>query len=113
MKPKLLIIDDDDEICTQMKWALAEDYETHFAGNRATGLDSFRLQRPPVTLLDLGLPPHPNEPVEGLATMSGILALDRAAKVIIISGQGEKKISCMPSAPAPMTSSASPSIWMF
>ena len=27
MKPKLLIVDDDEEIRTQMKWALAQDYE--------------------------------------------------------------------------------------
>jgi two-component system NtrC family response regulator len=91
IKPKLLIVDDDDEIGTQMKWALAEDYEIHRAGDRATGLEIFKSQRPPVTLLDLGLPPHPNEPVEGLAALSAILTLDRAAKVIVISGQGEKE----------------------
>ena len=44
-----------------------------------------------VTLLDLGLPPRPNDPEEGLATLSEILSLDQTAKVIVISGQGEKK----------------------
>ena len=37
------------------------------------------------------MPPNPNAPDEGLATLSDILALNSAAKVIIISGQGEKK----------------------
>jgi len=42
-------------------------------------------------MLDLGLPPCPNEPDEGLAALSGMLALDSSSKVIIISGQGEKE----------------------
>jgi len=90
-KQKLLIVDDDEEIRTQMKWALGGDYEVHLAANRASGLETFRSQRPPVTLLDLGLPPHPNDPGEGLAALSAILTMDRDAKVIIISGQGEKE----------------------
>jgi two-component system, NtrC family, response regulator len=89
MKPKLLIVDDDDEIRTQMKWALIDDYEVMVAEDRSTALDLFRAARPPVTLLDLGLPPRPNEPDEGLAALSGLLAIDRSAKIIIISGQGE------------------------
>jgi two-component system NtrC family response regulator len=44
-----------------------------------------------VVLLDLGLPPHASTPDEGLATLSDLLALDGLAKVVIISGQGEKE----------------------
>src|SRR5207237_5322139 len=46
---------------------------------------------PAVTLLDLGLPPRLNECDEGLAALSEILAVDGTAKVIIVSGQGEKR----------------------
>ena len=35
MNPKLLIVDDDEEIRTQMKWALASDYEVMLAEDRA------------------------------------------------------------------------------
>ncbi|MBA2271164.1 MAG: PEP-CTERM-box response regulator transcription factor [Verrucomicrobiota bacterium] len=91
MKPKLLIVDDDEEIRTQMKWALADDHELVLAEDRPRALEAFRLNHPAATLLDLGLPPNPNQPDEGLATLSAILALDSAAKVIIISGQGDKK----------------------
>lgn len=90
MKPKLLIVDDDEDIRTQMRWALGPDYEISLAGDRATALDSFRAARPKVVLLDLGLPPHTGTPQEGLATLSEILAQDRATKVVIVSGQGEK-----------------------
>src|SRR5688572_1330671 len=91
MKPKLLIVDDDEEIRTQMKWALAGDYEIVLAGDRAQATDLFKSERPGVTMLDLGLPPHPNDPEEGLAALSAILERDRLAKVIIVSGQGEKE----------------------
>ena len=90
MKPKLLIVDDDEAIRTQMKWALGEDYEVDFAEDSKAAVESFEAHSPAVTLLDLGLPPRPNECDEGLAVLSDILAIDNTAKVIIISGQGEK-----------------------
>jgi two-component system, NtrC family, response regulator len=91
MKPTLLIVDDDEAIRTQMKWALSEDYEVYFAQDRQEALDAFDANSPVVTLLDLGLPPRPNESDEGLTVLSDILAIDNTAKVIIISGQSEKQ----------------------
>ena len=91
MKRRLLIVDDDEEIRTQMKWALNQDYDVLLAEDKFTGVESFKANAPSVVLLDLGLPPHPNDPEEGLATLQGILDADRLAKVIIISGQGEKE----------------------
>jgi len=90
-KTRLLIVDDDEDICTQMKWALTNDYEPLTAADRAGALAAFTEHRPTVTLLDLGLPPRPNEPDEGLAVLSAVLALDPLAKVIVISGQGDKQ----------------------
>ena len=91
MNPKLLIVDDDEAIRAQMKWALGEQYEVHFAEDRKAAIESFEANSPAVTLLDLGLPPRPNECDEGLAVLSDILAIDNTAKVIIISGQSEKQ----------------------
>jgi two-component system NtrC family response regulator len=90
MKPKLLIVDDDEEIRTQMKWALAKDYEILLAGDRTTATELFHSAQPLVVLLDLGLPPNPVSPDEGLAVLSELLSLDNLVKVIIITGQGEK-----------------------
>jgi two-component system NtrC family response regulator len=90
MKPKLLIIDDDEEIRTQMKWALASDYEVFQAEDRSTALEMFRSARPSVVLLDLGLPPWPGNAEEGFAVLSILLSVDRFAKVVVITGQGEK-----------------------
>jgi two-component system NtrC family response regulator len=91
MKPKILIVDDDEAIRTQMKWALSERYEVHFAEDRKAAVEAFEANSPAVTLLDLGLPPRPNECDEGLEALSDILAIDNMAKVIIISGQGERQ----------------------
>ncbi|MFT3781765.1 MAG: PEP-CTERM-box response regulator transcription factor [Nibricoccus sp.] len=90
MKPKLLIVDDDEEIRTQMKWALIQDYDILQAGDRNQALELARTAKPATVLLDLGLPPNPSAPTEGLATLSELLAQDSLTKVVIISGQGEK-----------------------
>jgi two-component system, NtrC family, response regulator len=90
MKPRLLIVDDDEEIRTQMKWGLTQDYEISLAEDRPTALEMLSEHRPQVVLLDLGLPPRPAEPVEGLAALSEIISRDHLVKVIIISGQGER-----------------------
>lgn len=90
MKPVILLVDDDEAIRTQMKWALSDAYEIAAAEDRSSALEVFRSAKPVVTLLDLGLPPQPNDPDEGLATLSELLAENTAAKVIVVSGQGEK-----------------------
>jgi len=92
MNPKLLIVDDDEEIRTQMKWALAGDYEVILAGDRPGAVEAFAAARPLVVLLDLGLPPHPAGPDEGLAALAELTALESLAKVIVVTGQGERGI---------------------
>jgi two-component system NtrC family response regulator len=91
MNPVLLLVDDDEAIRTQMKWALSADYEIVSAEDRAGAVENFKKKKPAVTLLDLGLPPRPADPDEGLATLAELKSVDEMAKVIVISGQGEKK----------------------
>ena len=93
MKSKLLIIDDDEEIRSQMKWGLAEEYEIFLAENRPDAVEAFKAHRPPVVLLDLGLPPRPGEPIEGLAALAELLGVDPAVKAIIITGQSERQVA--------------------
>jgi two-component system, NtrC family, response regulator len=90
MKPPLLIIDDDPSIRKQMKWALADDYELYLAEDRPGAIAAATEHRPLVILLDLGLPPHPGDPTEGLAALTDLLALDPLMKIIVVSGQNEK-----------------------
>ena len=91
MKPTVLIVDDDEAIRTQTRWALSSEYEVCLAEDRRRAVEVFTSNRPAVTLLDLGLPPRPNDPDEGLAALSDMLAVDNTAKIIVISGQSEKR----------------------
>jgi two-component system NtrC family response regulator len=92
MKPKLLIVDDDEEIRAQMRWALTSDYDVILAGDRESALQAFKDNHPLVVLLDMGLPPRPADPEEGLAALTELIALDRLLKVIVVTGQSEKGI---------------------
>lgn len=90
MKTPLLIVDDDEEIRSQLKWALADDYELVTAEDRPSAIAAFNQASPPVVVLDLGLPPHPADPSEGFATLAELLAANASTKVVVVTGQGEK-----------------------
>ncbi len=90
-QPKLLIVDDEEDIRTQMKWALARDYGVVLAEDRRSALEIVEMEKPTVVTLDLGLPPRPADVEEGFATLSEMLSLDPFIKIIIITGRGEKE----------------------
>lgn len=92
-KPTVLVVDDDEAIRVQCRWALSADYDVLLAADRATAIETFRAQRPALSLLDLGLPPDPDQPEEGLATLAAIRGLDNLAKVIVVSGLGQHEAS--------------------
>jgi two-component system NtrC family response regulator len=90
-KPKLLVVEDDESIRTQMKWALLQDYEVLLAEDRGSALGVVKREKPPVVTLDLGLPPRPTEVEEGFSTLDEILSENSYAKVIIVTGRGERE----------------------
>lgn len=90
-RQKLLIVEDDSLISTQMRWAFADDYEIFIAEDRLSAIEIFENELPPVVLLDLGLPPDPGSPGEGLKTLTDIMGREPITKVIVITGQGEKE----------------------
>jgi two-component system, NtrC family, response regulator len=90
-KPKLLIIDDDEDLRKQMKWALAQDYDVVLAEDRPTALTAFQRKKPDVVTLDLGLPPRPASVEEGFEALSEMLTANPQAKIIVITGRGEKE----------------------
>ncbi|MBK8907910.1 MAG: PEP-CTERM-box response regulator transcription factor [Rhodospirillales bacterium] len=86
---KLLIVDDDEALRRQLRWAL-DGYEVLLAGDRPSAVAAVRHQHPPVALLDLGLPPDPDGASEGLAALDEILAAAPSTKVIVLSGQAQR-----------------------
>ncbi len=90
-KQKLLIVDDDEDLRTQMKWALTADYNVYLAEDRQSAIAIINKEQPAVVTLDLGLPPNPAGVEEGFAVLDHILDNYSHTKVIIITGRGEKE----------------------
>ena len=88
--PALLLVDDDEEIRDQMKWALAGDYQVLEALDRPTALAQIRRGMPGLVLLDLGLPPDVEGASEGLAILRDALQLNPLAKIIVITGNSDR-----------------------
>lgn len=86
---KLLIVDDDKGLREQLRWAF-EDCEVFLAKDRKSALQEMGKNRPPVALLDLGLPPDPDGPTEGLSSLQEILSLSPETKVIVMTGQSDR-----------------------
>jgi two-component system, NtrC family, response regulator len=90
-RPRILVVEDDEAIRSQMKWALCDEYDVVLAGSRAEALERARQKLPPLVLLDLGLPPSPRTADEGIRCLRDILRIDAAAKVIVVTGNQEKE----------------------
>jgi two-component system NtrC family response regulator len=89
-KPKILVIEDDEPIRTQMKWALIQDYEVFLAADSGTAMELIEKERPPLVTLDLGLPPCPEGVSEGMRLLGRILEHDPSIKVIVVTGNPER-----------------------
>ncbi|HYG46601.1 MAG TPA: PEP-CTERM-box response regulator transcription factor [Allosphingosinicella sp.] len=89
-RAKLLIVEDDEGLQRQLRWAY-DDYEVLVASNRDSAINLLRAEEPPVVTLDLGLPPDPNGVTEGFATLETILSLKPDTKVIVASGHGARE----------------------
>jgi two-component system NtrC family response regulator len=88
--PTLLIIEDDEGLQRQLKWAY-DGYRVVCAGNRVEAIEALRLHEPAVVTLDLGLPPDPDGTEEGFATLQEILRLKPDTKVIVATGHGARE----------------------
>lgn len=89
-KPKILVIDDDESIRTQMKWGLIQDYDIYLAMDAASAMELVKTERPPLVALDLGLPPDPGGTSEGLKLLSEILKFDKSVKILVVTGNPER-----------------------
>jgi two-component system NtrC family response regulator len=86
---KLLIVEDDPGIQSQLRWCFA-DYEVFAAEDRETAINQLRRHEPAVVLQDLGLPPLEGGVEEGFATLREILSLAPFTKVVVVTGHGDQ-----------------------
>jgi len=89
-KPRLLIVEDDDGLCSQYRWAFPA-CDVLIAHARPQAVALVKRDAPPIAILDLGLPPDPDGVSEGFATLADILRIAPQTKVIIVTGNGERK----------------------
>ena len=87
-KKKLLIVEDDPGLQSQLRWSF-EEYDVAVAADRETALAQLRRLEPAVVTLDLGLPPDPGGVTEGFATLKEILKLAPDTKVIVVTGHND------------------------
>jgi len=92
-KERILILDDDERILHQLKWALAPSYDLLLFKDPGQAREAFIQQDVPLVLLDLGLPPHPHDPRPGLRLLEEFLVKRPTTKIIVITGQGDKEIA--------------------
>ena len=88
--PTLLLVEDDEDLRQQMKWALSADYELREAGDRNTAVETVKNEPVHLAILDLGLPPRPNDAVEGLAALEEMLSVNRDLKIIMATGNTDR-----------------------
>jgi len=89
-KSKILIVDDEEGIRTQLKWALNKDYTTFLAEDADTALSIVEEERPDVVLLDIALSPYEWQE-EGMTLLQKFLQLDSLTKVIMITGNDTRE----------------------
>lgn len=91
MTRRLLIVEDDPGLQSQMRWCFSDDLEISVASDRESALAVLRREEPNVVTLDLGLPPDPGGASEGFGLLEEILRLAPLTKVIVVTGREDKE----------------------
>jgi two-component system NtrC family response regulator len=91
VKPKLLLVDDEENILKQMRWALESEYDVFTTSLEGEAMTIFEKEKPPVVTLDLSLNPHNPADLGGMRLLEQILLQDPATRAIVITGNDDDK----------------------
>ena len=89
IKEKLLLVEDDLGFREQLKWALADDFRVYEADSLKSALAVFKKEGPGIVCLDMNFE---NQSQRGLDVISGVLSLNKFAKIIVITGTQDKTL---------------------
>jgi DNA-binding response OmpR family regulator len=87
MKPRILIVDDDDAITQQLYWTLCDDYEVMTANDMSTAIRRATIYEPSVSIVDLHLPPSVESPDIGMRILEYIKGHVPDGKVLVVSSK--------------------------
>lgn len=90
VKSKILIVDDDPGITSQLKLALSGEYEISAASDVKSGLEALKNGSPNVALLDVALSQRADDR-GGFELLKEALRINPFVKVIMVTGVGEKE----------------------
>lgn len=88
MKPRILIVDDDEAVTQQLFWTLNEDYDVVTANDMQTAVRRVTIYEPAVSILDLHMPPEVDSPDVGLRILEYIKSHFPELKVLVMSSAG-------------------------
>ncbi|MDH3871068.1 MAG: PEP-CTERM-box response regulator transcription factor [Gammaproteobacteria bacterium] len=87
---KLLVIEDDPGLQTQLRWCF-ENYEVMIAGDRDAAIAELEQHQPPVLTLDLGLPPDADGTSVGFGLLEEVLMKAPHTKVVVVTGNNDRE----------------------
>jgi two-component system NtrC family response regulator len=90
VEAKILLVEDEESIREQMRWALADEYRVFTASGEAEALSLFDQERPPVVTLDLSLNREDPADLGGMRVLEKILSEEPSTRVIIVTGNNEE-----------------------
>ena len=85
MKPRILIVDDDQAITQQLLWTLSAEYDVMIANDLQSAVRHVTIHEPNVSILDLHLPPDVDSPKVGLRILEYIKSHRPRAKVLVMT----------------------------
>ena len=89
-RDKILIVDDEQSILSQLKWGLSEEYEVFTAADPEEALRLLREERPAVVTLDLALGVRGSEREAGMHLLDEIVDSYPLTKVIMVTGNDSR-----------------------
>jgi DNA-binding response OmpR family regulator len=92
MKPRILVVDDDEAITQQLYWTLADEYDVITANDVRTAIRRATFYKPDISILDLQMPPSENTPLMGLQLLEFIKGHLPQSRVLIMSSNDESEV---------------------
>jgi two-component system, NtrC family, response regulator len=89
VKSRILLVDDEDSLLKQMRWALDADYDVLTASTESEAVATFASERPPVVTVDLSLDRENPSDLGGLRLVERFLTEVPATRVIVITGNDD------------------------